>query len=114
MANNVAEPTPIPAELNRIEGTLKAFFNYNQYQIIGEARKTLKTGEEDWTASSKYFSLRIDSKGERKSSGYVLEPPAFPGTKTSARDRSEVEQEQSARHPGPVCRRRSVAASGRD
>ncbi len=77
MANNVAEPTPIPAELNRIEGTLKAFFNYNQYQIIGEARKTLKTGEEDWKASSKYFSLRIDSKGEKKNSGYLLNLQLF-------------------------------------
>ena len=73
IGNKVAEPTPFPTELNRIEGTLKAFFGYNQYQIIGEARKTLKSGEEDWTASSKYFSLRIDSKGVQHSA-YVLDP----------------------------------------
>ncbi|MGZ5020067.1 MAG: hypothetical protein ACXWAV_06540 [Chthoniobacterales bacterium] len=71
MANNAAEPTPIPAELNRVQGTLQHIFGYNQFQIIGEARKTLKTGEEDWTASSKYFSLRIDSKAA-KNAGYSL------------------------------------------
>ncbi|MGZ4967563.1 MAG: hypothetical protein ACXV97_10340, partial [Chthoniobacterales bacterium] len=53
------------------QGTLQHIFGYNQFQIIGEARKTLKTGEEDWTASSKYFSLRIDSKAA-KNAGYSL------------------------------------------
>lgn len=63
MANNVAEPTPIPSELTSIEPTLKALFGYNQFQVIGQARKTLKNGEEEWLASSKYFSFHIDSKG---------------------------------------------------
>lgn len=62
MANNVPEPTPIPAELSRLEGTLKQLFGYNQFQVIGSSRKALKTGEEDWLAQSKYFSLHVDSK----------------------------------------------------
>lgn len=62
MANNVAQPTPIPAELRRLESTLKKLFGYNQFQVIGQTRRTLKTGEEDWRASSKFFSLQVHSK----------------------------------------------------
>lgn len=76
MANNVPEPTPIPAELNRFEGTLKALFGYNQFQVIGESRKTLKTGEEDWLAKSKYFSLHVDSKAAKPKS-YLLNLQLF-------------------------------------
>src|SRR4051794_28119504 len=55
MARNAAQPTPVPAQLDPIEGTLRGAFGYNQFEIIGEATKTLKSGEEDWLASSKYF-----------------------------------------------------------
>ncbi|MDQ6859559.1 MAG: hypothetical protein M3032_00155 [Verrucomicrobiota bacterium] len=68
MANNVPEPTPIPVELSRLEGTLKQLFGYNQFQVIGSSRKALKTGEEDWLAQSKYFSLHVDSKAAARSS----------------------------------------------
>lgn len=71
MARNVPQPTPIPAELTGLEGTLKQIFGYNQFQVIGQARKTLKTGTEDWLASSKYFSLHVDSKTATDSS-YLL------------------------------------------
>ena len=66
MANNRPEPTPIPAELNKLEGTLRKFFGYNQYQVIAQSRQALKTGEEDWRASSKYFSLHVNSHPDGK------------------------------------------------
>ena len=72
MARNTAQPTPVPEQLDPIEGTLKGTFGYNQFEIIGEATKTLKSGEEDWLASSKYFSLHVDAKGETPHAGYVL------------------------------------------
>src|SRR3712207_3240137 len=62
VATNAPEPTPIPAELNRLEGTLKGLFGYNQFQVIGQSRSTIKNGDEDWLAASKYFSLRADTK----------------------------------------------------
>jgi opacity protein-like surface antigen len=71
MAENVAKPQPIPAELNRIEGSLKRFFGYNQFQVIGQSQKVLETGQEDWLATSKFFSLQVDARGEVKG-GYVL------------------------------------------
>ncbi len=77
MANNVPQPTPIPAELTRLEGTLKQLFGYNQFQVIGQSRKTLKNGEEDWLATSKYFSLHVDSKGTNDRSAYLLNLQLF-------------------------------------
>jgi len=71
MAENVKDPQPAPSELMRIEGLLKKFFGYNQFQVIGQSQKTLKTGQEDWLATSKFFGLHVDARGETKS-GYVL------------------------------------------
>ena len=76
IANNVAQPDEIPQELNRIEGRLKAWFGYNQFKVIGQSKKTLITGSEDWLASSKYFSLHVDSKSETKA-GYLVNLKLF-------------------------------------
>jgi hypothetical protein len=72
IAENVAAPAPIPSELSDIEQTLKDLFGYNQFQIIGQSRKTLKTGEEDWLASSKYFALHVDAQGQSEA-GYAVD-----------------------------------------
>ena len=71
MAENVTQPQPIPSELIRIEGLLKKFFGYNEFQVIGQSQKTLKTGQEDWLAISKFFGLHVDARGETQG-GYVL------------------------------------------
>ena len=71
IAENVAQPQSIPPELTRIEGSLRKFFGYNQFQVIGQAQKTLKTGQEDWLATSKFFGLHVDAQGE-SAAGYVL------------------------------------------
>ncbi|HWH90659.1 MAG TPA: hypothetical protein VNV64_02565, partial [Candidatus Binatia bacterium] len=44
IAENVAQPQAVPPELTRIEGSLKKFFGYNQFQVIGQSEKRLKTG----------------------------------------------------------------------
>jgi hypothetical protein len=72
IAENIAQPQPIPSELTRIEGLLKKFFGYNQFQVIGQSQKTLKTGQEDWLATSKFFGLHVDARGETQG-GYVLD-----------------------------------------
>src|SRR5256886_15530931 len=71
IAENVAQPQTIPPELTRIEGSLKKFFGYNQFQVIGQSQKTLKTGQEDWLATSKFFGLHVDARGETDA-GYLL------------------------------------------
>ena len=71
IAENVAQPQVVPSELTRIEASLKRFFGYNQFQVIGQSEKTLKTGQEDWLATSKFFGLHVDAHGE-SAAGYVL------------------------------------------
>ena len=71
MAENVLQPQPIPSELIRIEELLKKFFGYNEFQVIGQSQKILKTGQEDWLATSKFFGLHVDARGETQG-GYVL------------------------------------------
>jgi hypothetical protein len=71
IAENVMQPQPAPSELIRIEGLLKKFFGYNQFQVIGQSQKILKTGQEDWLATSKFFGLHVDARGETRG-GYVL------------------------------------------
>ena len=71
IAENVPQPAPIPPELTKLEQTLKDLFGYNQFEVIGQSDKTLKTGEEDWLANSKYFGLHVDARGENDA-GYTL------------------------------------------
>ncbi len=63
IAENVPQPAPIPPELTTLEQTLKDLFGYNQFEVIGQSNKTLKTGEEDWLANSKYFGLHVAPPG---------------------------------------------------
>jgi hypothetical protein len=71
MAENLTQPEPVPPKLSRIEGLLKKFFGYNQFQVIGQSQKILKTGQEDWLATSKFFGLHVDARGETQG-GYLL------------------------------------------
>jgi hypothetical protein len=71
IAENIAQPQPIPPELTKIEQPLKHLFGYNQFQVIGQSRKALKTGQEDWLATSKFFGLHVNARGESEA-GYVL------------------------------------------
>jgi hypothetical protein len=71
IAQNQPEPKPVPNELASLEETLKELFGYNQFEVIGQSRKTLTTGQEDWLATSKYFALRVDARGADEA-GYDL------------------------------------------
>src|SRR4029077_817559 len=71
IAENVPQPVQIPAGLTKFEQTLKDLFGYNQFELIGQSNKTLRTGEEDWLAASKYFFLHVDARGENEA-GYTL------------------------------------------
>ena len=73
IANNVAQPEETPIELKRLEETLKELFGYNQFSVIGQSKNALVTGAEDWAASSKYFSLHVDSKEGNDKAGYRLD-----------------------------------------
>lgn len=71
IANNVPQPAAIPGELGGIEQTLKELFGYNQFQVIGQSRNSLTNAKQEWLAWSKYFTLRVASRGKSEA-GYVL------------------------------------------
>ena len=72
IADNIAQPAPVAAELRPIEHKLKQLFGYSQFQIIGQSTRTLTSGQEDWLAWSKYFTLQVDARGQ-SGAGYVLD-----------------------------------------
>ncbi len=63
VATNATKPVPAPAELNRLNGTLRRTFGYNQFEVIGQSRRALQNGEANWLAVSKHFSLHVDPRG---------------------------------------------------
>jgi hypothetical protein len=78
IAENVDKPEAPPSELTKLEPTLKELFGYNQFQLIGQSRKAVKTGDENWLASSKYFRLHVDARGGNEAEGgYVLNLKLF-------------------------------------
>jgi hypothetical protein len=87
MAQNAEKPQPIPTELAQIEPTLKGLFGYNQFEVIGQSHKTLRSGQEDWLASSKHFALHVDAQGPSEG-GYVV------NLKLMQRDNTEPPAEQ--------------------
>lgn len=71
MADNTEKPQTVPSELAHIEPTLKGLFGYNQFEVIGQSRKTLKSGQEDLLVSSRHFALRVDARGPSEG-GYLV------------------------------------------
>ncbi len=76
IATNVSHPTPPPPQMHRLHGTLKRTFGYNHFEIIGQSRKSLQSGQEDWLAASKHFSLHVDARGASRD-GYRLKLQLF-------------------------------------
>lgn len=89
IASNTPPTEATPTQITDIEGTLRRLFGYSQFHLIGQATKKLQTGEEDWLAASKYFSLRVDSRGE-KADAYVLNLKLFQEQKLLLETRAKL------------------------
>lgn len=76
VATNVAKPHPPPPEMHRFAATLRRTFGYNQFELIGQSSKILRSGEENWMAKSKHFSLHVDARGAHRN-GYRLKLDLF-------------------------------------
>ena len=71
MATNSDHPRPPPEELRTQVENLKAVFGYSEFQLLGQKRKVVPTGKEDWLVSSRQFFLRVDTKNPVRG-GYAL------------------------------------------
>ncbi len=76
VATNALRPPQPPLEMRHIAGTLSRTFGYNQFNLIGQSSKTLRSGEENWMAASKHFSLHVDARGAT-GDGYRLNLQLF-------------------------------------
>ena len=76
VATNAARPRPAPAEVHQLDRTLRQTFGYNQFEVIGQSRKALQSGEANWLAVSKHFSLHVDPRGV-SSDGYRVNLQLF-------------------------------------
>lgn len=76
VATNAARPLPAPGEVNRLDETLRRTFGYNQFEVIAQSQKALQSGEANWLAVSKHFSLRVDPRGV-SSNGYRVNLQLF-------------------------------------
>ena len=70
-----------PRPMHRFHRTLQRTFGYNQFEVIGESRKTLRTGQADWLAASKHFSLHVDTRGATRD-GYRVHLQLFQDRQT--------------------------------
>jgi hypothetical protein len=76
VATNAARPRPAPGEVHRLDRTLRRTFGYNQFEVIAQSHKALQSGEANWLAVSKHFSLRVDPRGV-SSDGYRVNLQLF-------------------------------------
>ena len=71
MATNAEHPVPIPEELRAQAASLHTVFGYNEFRVLGQKRKTVTKGTEDWLVPSRQFFLRVDTKNPVPG-GYAL------------------------------------------
>jgi hypothetical protein len=62
LATNADHPATPPDELRAQVANLHRVFGYNQFRLLGQKRKAVPTGTEDWLVSSPQFFLRVDTK----------------------------------------------------
>ncbi len=72
MATNAEHPALPPEELRTQAGNLHTVFGYNEFRVLGQKRKVVAKGPEDWLVPSRQFFLRVDTKSPT-AGGYALE-----------------------------------------
>jgi hypothetical protein len=75
VANNVAQPKPVPAELKPVAARLQRVFGYNQFEIIGTASAELEDGADRSLMPTKNFWLNLKARHasiKEARGGYLL------------------------------------------
>jgi len=75
VANNVAQPKLVPAELKPVAARLQRVFGYNQFEIIGTASSELEDGAERALTPTKNFWLNLRARHasiKEARGGYLL------------------------------------------
>jgi hypothetical protein len=61
LATKEDSPPAVPAALERFAATIRRIFGYNSLYLLGEKKRDLFSGTEDWLVPSKEFFFRVQS-----------------------------------------------------
>lgn len=59
LATNETPARPAPAELEPFVGEMQKIFGYNSFYLLGNKRKKISAGTEEWLVPSKEFFLHV-------------------------------------------------------
>ena len=71
LATRSEHPQPAPDALRDEAADMQKIFGYNQFQLLGEKKKAVPTGKEDWLVASRQFILNVDTQ-KKIVGGYAL------------------------------------------
>lgn len=71
LATKSEHPQPTPEVLRPQAESLQKIFGYNEFRLLGEKKKAMNTGQEDWLVPSRQFVLHVDALSAI-SDGYAL------------------------------------------
>ena len=105
VATNVEHPPPPPDELRSQAESLHTVFGYNEFRLLGQKRKLVSKGTEDWLVPSRQFFLRVDTKNP-VAGGYAL------GLELLKEDRVIVEADVKLNRDRPLFIRGPLVGQG--
>ncbi len=105
VATNADHPTPPPEEIRAQAENLHAVFGYNDFRVVGQKRKCVTKGTEDWLVPSRQFFLRVDTKNV-VAGGYAL------GLELLKEDRVIVEADVKLNRERPLFIRGPLVGQG--
>lgn len=71
LATKSEHPQPTPEALKGEAEDMQKIFGYNEFQLLGEKKKAVPTGQEDWLVASRQFILNVDTQ-KKIAGGYAL------------------------------------------
>lgn len=104
MASNVEHPAEAPPAIRPEADNLRAVFGYNDFVILGQKRKPMVDGTDDWLVSSPKFFLRVDTK-KPVPGGYALALQLFCEKRIIAQARAKLTRETPLFIRGPMVAR---------
>lgn len=104
MASNVEHPAEPPPEIRPELENLRAVFGYNEFVTLGQTRKPVLDGTEDWLVSSPKFFLRVDTKNPAPG-GYALALQLFREDRVIARAKVRLARDSPLFIRGPMVAR---------
>jgi hypothetical protein len=80
LATNEHPPRPVPSNLEAFEPTIRKVFGYNSLYLLGEKKRDLVSGAEEWLVPSRAFFFKVQVLG-KKPTCYELQIELYRGQK---------------------------------